>query len=192
MIFKEYLISTGVSEEQATSIVEGMPMNKFYLATEEKLDERYAKVRSQKEQLETQLFANQTELDTLKESAKGNEELTTQLTELQAKFDESKTESESKFVAQQKDFAIQLALKESNPLDESIVLGLLDKETIKVADTGLQGFKEQLEGLMESKPFLFTPSEEGTPPPIITIGGNAKGGNGNKVDAFQAAASKFI
>lgn len=192
MTFKEYLISTGVSEEQATSIVEGMPTNKFYLATEEKLDERYAKVRSQKEQLETQLSANQTELDTLKESAKGNEELTTQLTELQAKFDESKTESESKFVAQQKDFAIQLALKESNPLDESIVLGLLDKETIKVTDTGLQGFKEQLEGLMESKPFLFTPSEEGTPPPIITIGGNAKGGNGNKVDAFQAAASKFI
>ena len=95
-------------------------------------------------------------------------------------------------MAQQKDFAIQLALKESNPLDESIVLGLLDKETIKVTDTGLQGFKEQLEGLMESKPFLFTPSEEGTPPPIITIGGNAKGGNGNKVDAFQAAASKFI
>ena len=186
------MISTGVSEEQATSIVEGMPTNKFYLATEEKLDERYAKVRSQKEQLETQLSANQTELDTLKESAKGNEELTTQLTELQAKFDESKTESESKFVAQQKDFAIQLALKESNPLDESIVLGLLDKETIKVTDTGLQGFKEQLEGLMESKPFLFTPSEEGTPPPIITIGGNAKGGNGNKVDAFQAAASKFI
>lgn len=192
MTFKEYLISTGVSEEQATSIVEGMPTNKFYLATEEKLDERYAKVRSQKEQLETQLSANQTELDTLKESAKGNEELTTQLTELQAKFDESKTESERKFVAQQKDFAIQLALKESNPLDESIVLGLLDKETIKVTDTGLQGFKEQLEGLMESKPFLFTPSEEGTPPPIITIGGNAKGGNGNKVDAFQAAASKFI
>lgn len=191
MDFKTYLVSKGLTEEQATAIVAGMPAEKIYLASEEKLDERYAKLKQQKEQAEEQLASYQTELDTLKESAKGNTDLTKQLAEMQAKFDEAKTESETKLSQQEKDFAIKLALKEANPLDESIILGLLDKDTIKVTENGLQGFTEQLAGLKESKAFLFQQAAPEEKAPNITLGGTPKGAGGQQPDAFQAAVQKF-
>lgn len=175
MNFKEYLISTGVSEEQADAVVKGMPENKFYLTSEEKLDERYDKLKTQKEQAEEQLAAHQKELDSLKEAAKGNEELTQKLTESQASLDALKEESEIKLAEQQKDFAIRLALKDASPLDEDIVLGQLNKDTIQVTDDGLQGFKEQIENLQENKSFLFQQKEEAQPKPNVVIGGNPQG-----------------
>lgn len=191
MDFKQYLVSKGLTDEQATAIVAGMPAEKIYLASEEKLDERYSKLKQQKEQAEEQLASYQTELDTLKESAKGNTDLTKQLADMQVKFDEAKTESETKLSQQQKDFAIKLALKEANPLDESIILGLLDKDTIKVTENGLQGFTEQLAGLKESKAFLFQQAAPEEKAPNITLGGTPKGAGGQQPDAFQAAVQKF-
>lgn len=193
MDFKTYLVSKGLTEEQASAIVDGMPAEKIYLASEEKLDERYAKLKQQKEQAEEQLASYQTELDTLKESAKGNEDLTKQLADMQAKFDEAKAESDAKLSQQEKDFAIKLALKEANPLDESIVLGLLDKDTIKVTESGLQGFTEQLAGLKENKSFLFQAADpEPNKAPNITLGGTPKAGAQTPPDAFAAAVQKFI
>ena len=193
MDFKTYLVSKGLTEEQASAIVDGMPAEKIYLASEEKLDERYAKLKQQKEQAEEQLASYQTELDMLKESAKGNEDLTKQLADMQAKFDEAKAESDAKLSQQEKDFAIKLALKEANPLDESIVLGLLDKDTIKVTESGLQGFTEQLALLKENKSFLFQAADpEPNKAPNITLGGTPKAGAQTPPDAFAAAVQKFI
>lgn len=127
----------------------------------------------------------------MKESATGNEDLTKQLADLQAKFDESKTNSENQLSEQQKDFAIKLALKEAHALDEDIVLGQLDKDTIKVVDGNLQGFNEQLKGLQESKAFLFQQSDQTqSTTPQIVAGGNPEN---TKVplDAFVAATNKY-
>ena len=191
MSFKEYLISTGLTEEQAESIVKGMPENKFYLASEEKLDERYEKLKTQKEQADEQIEAHQKELNALKEAAKGNEELTKQLADSQASLDALKTDSETKLLSQEKDFNIKLALKEAKALDEDIVLGQLDKDTIKVVDGKLQGFAEQLKGLQENKAFLFTSDEPAKPNPRISLGGNAKPPAGGEPDAFKEAANKY-
>lgn len=147
---------------------------------------------AERDGLKEQVTTNQTELDALKESAKGNEELTAQLADLQAKLDQSKSESETKLATQQKDFAIQLALKEANALDESIVLGLLDKDTIKVTDNGLQGFDEQLKTLQESKAFLFQAQQEEPPAPNIFNGGNPKPPKDGDNDPFKNAVNKFI
>lgn len=192
MDFKQYLVSKGLTDEQATAVVEGMPAEKLYLASEEKLDERYDKLKGQKEQLEEQLQANQTELDTLKDSSKGNEDLTKQLNDLQAKFNETKQESETKIAQQEKDFAIKLALKEANPLDDGIVMSLLDKDTIKIADGKLQGFTEQLDTIKESKAFLFQQPPADDKTPNVFAGGTPKGNKGKEPDAFEAAAQKFI
>jgi uncharacterized phage infection (PIP) family protein YhgE len=192
MTFKEYLISKGLTEEQATTIVEGMPESKFYLSSEEKADERYAKVKSQTEQLEEQLATNQSELNSLKEAAKGNEELTAKYNELQEKFDKSRADSKAKIAEQEKDFSIKLALKEAHALDEDIVLGQLDKDTIKIVDGKLQGFDEQLKGLQENKSFLFQQATEGTgTSPTITVGGNAKGGQNSAVGPQPEKLNEF-
>lgn len=191
MEFKEYLVSKGITEEQASTIVEGMPAEKYYLASEEKLDDRYTKLKQQKEQLEEQLTSNQTELNTLKESAKDNTELTQQLTELQTKFDESEKNSIAAMADKDKSYAIQSALREANALDDSLVISLLDKDTIKVTDEGVQGLKEQLEQIKENKAFLFKQEDEVTPTPQIVTTGNLNATSGKELDPFEAKMAKY-
>ena len=156
------------------------------------LNTKVATAEQQATQYQEQLQANQDELDSLKEAAKGNDELTRSYEDLQAKFDASKSDADSKLSEAQKDFAIKLALKDANALDENIILGLLDRDTIKVAENGLQGFTEQLETLKTDKSFLFaqeTPAEPANPQ--ITVGGNPTGTQTLPTDAFSAAVDKF-
>ena len=156
------------------------------------LNTKFATAEQQATQYQEQLQANQTELDSLKEAAKGNDELTQQLADLQTKFDASKSDADSKLSETQKDFAIKLALKDANALDENIILGLLDRDTIKVAENGLQGLTEQLETLKTDKSFLFAQEEPADPTnPQITAGGNPTGTQTPPTDAFNAAVDKF-
>lgn len=151
------------------------------------LNSQLATAEGERDAAKEQLTANQTELDTLKESAKGNADLEQRLTDLQAKFDESKMSSEKQLAEQQKDFSIRLALKEAQARDEDIVLSQLDKDTIKLVDGKLQGFGEQLQTLQESKAFLFQSQEqnEGKPTPKIFTGGNPRGAEGENKTLAQ-------
>ena len=156
------------------------------------LNTKFATAEQQATQYQEQLQANQTELDSLKEAAKGNDELTKSYADLQAKFDASKSDADSKLSEAQKDFAIKLALKDASALDENIILGLLDRDTIKVAENGLQGFTEQLETLKTDKSFLFAQETPADPAnPQITAGGNPTGTQTPPTDAFNAAVDKF-
>lgn len=171
---REQLRDLGLTDEQLGSVMA------LHGQTVNGLNTSLATAEQERDQFKEQLNTNQTELDGLKELAKGNEEVTAQLTELQGKFDQVSTDSEAKLAAQKKDFAIQLALKEANSVDEAIVLGLLDKDTIKVTDDGLQGFKEQLETLKEGKPFLFQEAAPvAEPTPQIVVPGNPVGTQNN-------------
>lgn len=167
---KEDLIALGIDEETAKSVMA------LHGKTVTQLNAQVATVEGERDSAKQELQANQSELDALKESAKGNEALEQQLADLQAKFDESKTNSDKQLSEQQKDFAIKLALKEAKALDEDIVLGQLDKDTIKVVDGKLQGFDEQLQSLQENKKFLFDQSTE-TDKPRIVVDGNPTGSN---------------
>ena len=183
---KEDLIALGIDEEVAKSV---MALHGKQVT---QLNAQVATAEQQATQYQEQLQSNQTELDSLKEAAKGNDELTKSYEDLQAKFDASKSDADSKLSEAQKDFAIKLALKDANALDENIILGLLDRDTIKVAENGLQGFTEQLETLKTDKSFLFaqeTPAEPANPQ--ITVGGNPTGTQTPPTDAFNAAVDKF-
>lgn len=177
---REQLKELGLTDDQINSVMG------LHGQTVTELNGKLTSAQQEATQYQEQLTANQKELDALKESAKGNEELTQQLADLQSKFDTVKTESETKIAEQQKDFAIKLALKEADALDESIVLGLLDRDTIKVTDNGLQGLDEQLKGLKESKAFLFQQQQEqGKSTPTIFAGGNPQGPSGNDKTLVQ-------
>lgn len=182
---KEDLIALGIEEEVAKSVMA------LHGKTITQLNAQVATVEGERDSAKQELAANQEELNTLKEAATGNEDLTQQLADLQTKFDESKTNSEKQLSEQQKDFAIKLALKEAQALDEDIVLGQLDKDTIKVVDGKLQGFDEQLKGLQEGKAFLFQqPEQTPAPTPQIVTPGNPEVTK-ETTDAFEAAANKF-
>ena len=171
---KEDLIALGIEEETAKSIMA------LHGKTVTQLNAQVATAESERDSAKQELEANQEELTALKESAQGNDDLTQKLADLQTKLAE-----------QQKDFAIKLALKEANALDEEILLGQLDKDTIKVVDGNLQGFEEQLKGLQENKAFLFQTDKDQASKPQIVNPGNPKNDKGN-TDVFAAAVEKYI
>lgn len=171
---KEDLIALGIEEDVAKSVMA------LHGKTVTNLNAKVATAESERDNAKQELATNQTELNALKESAQGNDDLTQKLADLQIKFDEAKTNSEKQLSEQQKDFAIKLALNEAQALDNDIVLGQLDREMIKVVDGKLQGFEEQLNGLKENKAFLFqnsdpNPDPEPNPKPQIVPGGNPSG-----------------
>ncbi len=182
---KEDLIALGIEEETAKSIMA------LHGKTVTQLNAQVATAESERDSAKQELEANQEELTALKESAQGNDDLTQKLADLQTKFDEAKNNSEKQLAEQQKDFAIKLALKEANALDEEILLGQLDKDTIKVVDGNLQGFEEQLKGLQENKAFLFQTDKDQASKPQIVNPGNPKNDKGN-TDVFAAAVEKYI
>lgn len=163
---REQLRELGLTDEQVNSVVG------LHGQTVTELNSKLATAEQERDRFKEQLDSNQTELDALKESVKGNEELTQQLTDLQNKFNEAEKDAQKKLAEQQKDFAIKLALKEVNARDEDIVLQLLNKEAIKVTDEGLEGLKEQLDALKENKNFLFQEKENTSSVPRIFVGGN--------------------
>lgn len=181
MDFKEFLINKGVTEEQATDIVSGMPEQKFYLASEEKLDERYEKLKAQKEDVDTQLKTAQTTIEDLKNSNKSNEDLQTKVTEYESEIETLKTES----AATQKQAAIDLALVKTGARNPKAVNALLDAEKVEITDEGIKGLDEQLEALKESDAYLFQTREDDDGNPQIQSGEDPNGNTGEDKNALE-------
>ena len=180
MEFKKYLISKGVTEEQATDIVGGMPEQKLYLANEEKLDERYAKLKQQKEDADTQLTTAQTTIEDLKNGNKSNEDLQTKITEYESEIETLKEQS----VGIQKQSAIELALVKNGARNPKAVNALLDTEKVELTDEGVKGLDEQLKALKESDAYLFqTETDDGKPQ--IQTNEEPNGDNQGETDAFD-------
>ncbi|MEY8515191.1 phage scaffolding protein [Lactococcus taiwanensis] len=174
MEFKEFLLKQGLSEEQVDKIVSGMPENNFYLANEEKLDERYAKLKQQKEDIQNDLNAANSLVENLKKTNKNNEEL-------QQKVEDYKNQIETlnnQRAEDRKNNAIELALKDAKARNTKVVKSLLDLEKIEVTDDGIKGLNEQLESFRESDAYLFEAEKDNNSSgKQATFVGNASGGN---------------
>lgn len=164
---KEDLIALGVDEETAKSIMA------LHGKTVTQLNAQVATLEGERDTAQQQLASNQTELDTLKESAKGNEALTAQLADLQAKFDESKTNSENTIADLKKQSAIELALTQAGARNITAVKALLDADKLTISENGVEGLNEQLEAVKADNDYLFQAAEPKTP--TIVTGGNPKG-----------------
>lgn len=158
MSFKEYLVSTGVSEEQAQQIVDGMPEKDFHIASEEHLDVRFEKMKDKAEQLEVDLETANTLVTDLKKSNADVEGL-------QQKIDEYETTVatlESERADERKSFAIKEALTKQGVSDvDYMMFKLGDVET---DDEGnLVDLDNKLKDLKEEHPTFFADAETDEP-----------------------------
>ena len=174
---REQLKELGLTDEQIGSIMA------LHGQTVNELNSQLTSAQQEATQYQEQLTSNQTELNSLKDAAKGNEELTQKLTDLQVAFDNSKADSEKALLAANVDYAIKLALKDANSIDDEYIMDKLDRDTIKLDGDKLMGFEDQLNAIKESRPHLFQQTEQkkvDPPTPSIFIGGNPTGGDGGK------------
>lgn len=171
MTLEEILKSQGYTDEQIAKIVAGMTENKIYTTKEENIDERYSKLKEQKAELDTQIADRDKQLEDLSKKAKGNEELETQIKELQELNRDTLEEYENKLKEQDFNYKLDVALRTSKVKNVKAVQALLDKSTIKLDGDNLTGLEDQIKALKESDSYLF---EETTP---VTTGGSGNFGN---------------
>lgn len=160
MNFKEYLLSVGLSEEQATKTIEGMDEQNLYLASEENLDIRYEKLKDKHEQLEADLTTANETLTTLKKENQDVEGLQTQIQEYEQSIEKLKTERAD----EQKTFAIKEALTKQGVSDVDYMMFKLGE--VEADEEGnLVELDNRLKELREKYPTHFT---DATPPPAGT------------------------
>ena len=153
---EELLKKLGYSEEDITKIVGGMKEDKLFITKEEKIEERYSKLKQQKEDLEGQLTTANTTLEDLKKSNKGSEELQSKIKQYETDIANLKTESESKIKNLTLDNAIKLKLKESKAKYEDLLMSKFDKDKLQLKEDGsIEGLDDQLTSLREGYKDLF-------------------------------------
>lgn len=103
MTLAELLKAKGIEDEAIKGILEEMKANKIFTASEENLDVRYGKLKTDHDGKLAELTEAQNLIAELKKSNKGNEDLQgkvsayeTQVAQLQAEVEQTKIESEAK------------------------------------------------------------------------------------------------
>ena len=159
MTFKEYLISTGLTEEQATKVEQDMPANKFYLATEENLDTRYTKLKEQKEQLENDLVTANKLVGDLKKTNKDAEELQQKITDYETKVQQLEAERSE----ERKAYAIKEALQKEGVSDIEYMMFKLGKLEVD-KDGNVVDLENKVKALKETNPTFFASETKNNEP----------------------------
>lgn len=166
MGIKEVLKKQGLTDAQVDAILADMKANKIYTTSEENIDERYSKLKGQKEDADEQLKTANKTIEDLKKSNKDNETLQATITEHEKTIETLKTDSAAKIRNMAIDGAIEKALVTSNAKHHDLLSTKFDREKIKVSDDGktIEGIDDQLKGLKETYKDLFGQSVEGNTP----------------------------
>ena len=152
---KEDLVTLGLTEEQADSVITGFGT----MVPKARLDEKIKEAKEYKEQV----TERDTQLTALQSKAAGNEGLLAEITKLQEANQKAQAEYETKLSEQSFNFALESALSGAKVKNAKAVKALLDSEKIKLDGNELVGLKEQLEALKTSDAYLFESTEEGKP-----------------------------
>lgn len=154
----EILKSKGVSDELIAAIQEDMKANSIYTASEENMDIRYGKLKTQHEGVTQQLNEANTLIEDLKKSNKGNEALQQkvtayeqQITQLQGELEEAKVTA-----------AVKIGLLEAKAVDVDYLLFKMrekaraDGKTIELDENGkIKDWDDLLSSLQTQSPNMF-------------------------------------
>lgn len=158
---REELKEHGLSEEQINFVMaqNGKDVNA--------LNDKINGLTSERDGLQKQIDDRDEQLTTLKKSAKDNEELQSQIKQLQDENKTAKQNYQDQLAKQNKSFKIEGALRDAKAKNIKTVLPLIDTEKVSVNDDGsLNGLSEQLDAVKKDNSFLF---EADQPKPNVTL-----------------------
>lgn len=169
MTFKEYLKAQGLDDTTIEAITSGMSENKFFIASEEKLDERYQKAKEKNKQYEEDLKNANTLIEQLKQNNVSAEDMKAKLTDYEKQIEELNNQRQ----VDKLNNYIDLNLTSANVRNLKAVKALLNMDSIKANDKGeFEGLTEQLDALKESDGYLFNGTEPEQPETPRFAGGN--------------------
>lgn len=131
---------------------------------------RFNEVNTQAKDYKSQIEARDKQIEELKKTVSGNEELTKKINELVEQNKKQKEEYEKQLAQKEFDYAYNLALSKAGAKDQKVLDALIDKTKLVFKDGNLSGLNEQLEALKKTHDWVFetpgapTPSRAGFPP----------------------------
>ena len=170
---EELLKGLGFSQEDISKILEGMKAGKLFVTKEEKIEERYNKLKEQKSSVDAELLEAQNTIADLKKSNKDNEALRQKIQAFESQIATLKEENSAKLKNLSFDNAINNALVSSGVKHKDLLANLFDREKLSLNDKGeVKGIDEQLNNFKEQYKDLFEVKLGGTEP-ASNFGGNA-------------------
>lgn len=158
MNFKEFLTKQGVGDEQAAAIVDAMQKEKIYTTNEENIEERYEKMKSQRESAREELEAANALVDDLKKATEGN-------TDAQKQIDKYKATAEQlqgKLTTLEKTSAVKEALAKAGATDIDYALFKLGGvDSLELKEGKVVDLDNKVKELQEAIPNYFNADDKG-------------------------------
>lgn len=153
MNFKELLKKLNLTDEQITSIETEMVKEKIYITSLEKADERYSKLKADKENLDTQLKTANDTIEDLKKNSGNSEELKKKLED----YEKDKKKQEQDYKEKVKELALENELIKVNVNSVKSAKAELDMTKIIYDEEKKTfiGLSEQVESMETEMPWLF-------------------------------------
>ena len=161
MTLQEILKSQGLTEEQVTKIVGEMKQNKIFTASEENLDVRYGKLKTDHDALTQKASESEKLIAELQKASKDNEGIQTKIAEYEATIKKKDEELQKT----KTDNAIKVALLEAKAKDVDYLTFKLKEshpDGIKLDDNGnIKGLEDIMSGLKTQFPAQFETTSTG-------------------------------
>ena len=165
MNFEELLKAQGLNDEQSKSIIGAMKKEKIYTTNLENIEDRYNKLKSQKEDLEEQLNTANNTIKDLKKNNADNEELQKTIKQHEYTIKSQKAEYENKVRNLTLDSAISSALTKAKAKYSDLLASKIDRDKLVINEDGtVTGLDEQLKGFKETYKDMFEVALSGGTP----------------------------
>lgn len=153
MTLAEILKSKNIDDETAKAILDDMKANKIFTASEENLDIRYGKLKTDNEGVTKQLNEANSLIEQLKKSNKGNEDLQGKITAYEAQVQQLQHELQQTKI----DSEIKIELLSSKALDiDYLTFKLKEKGELELGDDGkIKGWDDKIAALKTQFPTQF-------------------------------------
>lgn len=177
MTLEEILKAQGLTDDQIKKIIGDMKQNKIFTASEENLDTRYSKLKTDHDGVTNQLEEANKLIEQLKKDAGSNEVMQGKIAEY-----ETTVQTLQKQLEQQKlDSAVQIALLESGCKDvDYVTFKLKEKGELSLEETGkVKGMEDKIAALKTQFPAMFESKESVG---MQVLGDNRLPGNDDRQD----------
>lgn len=161
---RDMLVEAGITDK---SVIDNI-MQAYGAGIENAKSQAKSELQAENDSLKQQLEQQSQALSDLQAKEGASEELKQQLTDLQAKFDTYKSESEANLAKVTKSNAIRLALKDVDAHNSDDLAKFINFDEIELDESGKPKLDKVIKGLKETSPYLFKQSEQ----PKIFAGGN--------------------
>lgn len=179
---REMLVEAGIEDK---AVIDSL-MNAYGSGIENAKAQAKSELQAENDSLKQQLEQQSQALNELQAKEGASEEVKQQLTDLQAKFEAYKTDSEANLAQVKKTNAVALALKDVGAHNSDDLMKFIDLDKIELGEDGKPVLEETINGLRETSPYLFQTQSE-SQNPNITVLGNPAADAGQDISAEDKA-----